>query len=98
MVFQTPQELMKFRYLVLLLATCLLAAGEWLGLLQQDPEAWFQGGSADIDTARIDQLLADRDSARKSKDFARSDAIRKELTDMGVVIEDTPQGARWKLG
>lgn len=76
----------------------LLAAGQWLGLLQQDPEAWFQGANAHIDSARIDSLLAERDAARKSRNFARSDAIRKELTEIGVVIEDTPQGARWKLG
>ncbi len=76
----------------------LLAAGEWLGLLQQDPAAWFQGASASVDVARIDALLAEREQSRKSRDFARSDAIRAELTAMGVVIEDTPQGARWKLG
>jgi cysteinyl-tRNA synthetase len=76
----------------------LLAGGAWLGILQQDPEAWFQGAGTHIDAARIDSLLAERDAARKAKDFARSDAIRRELTEIGVVIEDTPQGARWKLG
>ena len=76
----------------------LLDAGAWLGLLQQDPQAWFQGGSASVDVARIEALMAERAEVRKAKNFARSDEIRNELTAMGVVIEDTPQGARWKLG
>ncbi|MBK8068509.1 MAG: cysteine--tRNA ligase [Rhodanobacteraceae bacterium] len=76
----------------------LLDAGGWLGLLQQDPQAWFQGGSASVDVARIEALMAERAEVRKAKNFARSDEIRNELTAMGVVIEDTPQGARWKLG
>ena len=76
----------------------LLAAGEWLGLLQQDPQSWFQGDKAAIDVARIEALMSERQEARKTKDFARADAIRNELTEMGVVLEDTPQGPRWKLG
>ncbi len=76
----------------------LRAAGDWLGLLQQDPQAWFQGGSASVDVARIEALMAERAEVRKARNFARSDEIRNELTALGVVIEDTPQGARWKLG
>ncbi|GMU44667.1 MAG: cysteine--tRNA ligase [Xanthomonadales bacterium PRO6] len=76
----------------------LLAAGRWLGLLQQDPQAWFQGGAAAIDVARIEALMAERAQARKDRNWSRSDEIRNELAGMGVVIEDTPQGARWKLG
>ena len=76
----------------------LLAAGEWLGLLQQDPQAWFQtGGSANVDVARIEALMEERAAVRKARDFARSDQIRNELTALGVTIEDTAQGARWKL-
>ena len=75
----------------------LLAAGEWLGLLQQDPQSWFQSGSASVDVARIEALMAERQEARQRKDFARADQIRNEFTALGVTIEDTPQGARWKL-
>jgi cysteinyl-tRNA synthetase len=76
----------------------LLGAGAFLGLLQQDPEAWFQQGSAgdEIDTQWIERLLGERADARKRKDFATSDRIRDELAAKGIVIEDGAQGARWK--
>jgi cysteinyl-tRNA synthetase len=45
----------------------------------------------------VEQKLAEREKAREEKDFARADAIREELTEAGVVVEDTPQGARWKV-
>jgi cysteinyl-tRNA synthetase len=52
--------------------------------------------SLDPEAARIDQLLAERQSARAAKDFARADAIRDELTAMKVEIMDTPDGVKWK--
>jgi cysteinyl-tRNA synthetase len=45
---------------------------------------------------QIDALLAERDQARRSRNFARGDAIRKELADLGILIEDSKDGARWK--
>ena len=75
----------------------LLAAGELLGLLQSDPQVWFQGEQqSDSDAARFDALIAERAAARAAKNYARSDEIRKEFADAGVVIEDTPIGARWR--
>jgi len=76
----------------------LLEAGAFLGLLQQDPEAWFKRqGTQSVDPEWIESLLAERADARKRKDFATSDRIRDELAARGVIIEDGPQGARWKL-
>lgn len=46
----------------------------------------------------VEERLAARQAARQSRDFAAADAIRDEIAGRGVVIEDTPQGARWKLG
>ena len=44
----------------------------------------------------IDSMIAERNRAKKSRDFARADAIRSELLAQGVVIEDTKDGVRWK--
>jgi cysteinyl-tRNA synthetase len=45
---------------------------------------------------QIDALLAEREQARRARNFARSDSIRKELAARGIVIEDSKDGARWK--
>ncbi len=50
-----------------------------------------------IDVAKVEALLADRVAARKDKNFTRADEIRKELTQLGVMVEDTPQGTDWRV-
>ncbi len=79
--------------------SALLGAGRLLGLLQQDPEAWFQqaAGTAAVDPAWVQALLDERVAARKARDFARADAIRAELAARNIVIEDSAEGARWKI-
>jgi cysteinyl-tRNA synthetase len=72
-------------------AADLRAAGAMLGLLQV--ENWFQG---DGDTATIDAAIAERIAARKSRDFARADAIRKDLEAQGIMLEDSAQGTTWR--
>ena len=74
----------------------LLGAGLALGLLQQAPAHWFARGASGDDDARIQALIDKRAQAKKDRDFARSDAIRDQLAAEGVVLEDTPQGVRWK--
>jgi cysteinyl-tRNA synthetase len=74
----------------------LLGAGLALGLLQQAPADWFGRGATDDDDARIQALIDERVAAKAARDFARADAIRKQLADDGVLLEDTPQGVRWK--
>ena len=44
----------------------------------------------------INALVAERDQAKKRRDFARADQIRKELTEKGILIEDSKDGVRWK--
>jgi cysteinyl-tRNA synthetase len=75
----------------------LLGGGELLGLLQHDPDAWFkQTSGAAIDAAAVQQLVDARSAAKARRDFAESDRIRAQLLAMGVVVEDTAQGPRWK--
>jgi cysteinyl-tRNA synthetase len=49
-----------------------------------------------LSDAEIDALVQQRQQARKSRDFARADAIRKQLADAGIILEDTKDGLRWK--
>lgn len=51
-----------------------------------------QNGS---DDEKISQMVAERDEARKNKDWPTSDRLRDELNEMGIVLEDTAQGTRW---
>jgi cysteinyl-tRNA synthetase len=44
----------------------------------------------------IDALIADRNTARRGRDFARADAIRQELSSKGILLEDSPDGVRWR--
>ena len=77
-----------------------LAMTDVLGVNPLDP-AWgtgSAGGAAeDVLAALVQERLAARDAARAAKDFTAADAIRDQLTSIGVVIEDTPAGARWSL-
>ncbi len=73
----------------------MLAGGWLLGLLHQPITTYFQS-VGDLDPSYIDGLIDERNSARANKNFARADAIRQELADMGVELEDTRDGTRWK--
>jgi len=77
------------------LKSALLDAAGLLGLLGQDPEAWFKGGM-DETKAEIEALIARREAARKDRNFAEADRIRDALAAMGVALEDGPEGTRWK--
>ncbi len=76
-----------------LLAGELRALGGALGLLQSPPERWFRAGAnGGLSDADIDARIAARLEARKQKNWAESDRIRKELADAGVILEDKPGG------
>ncbi|MDC9613530.1 cysteine--tRNA ligase [Xenorhabdus khoisanae] len=68
-----------------------------LGLLEQDPEHFLQGGAqADDDVAKIEALIKQRNDARKNKEWALADAARDQLNEMGIELEDGPQGTTWR--
>ncbi|WP_425259447.1 cysteine--tRNA ligase [Rubrivivax sp. RP6-9] len=65
-----------------------------LGILQQPPRDYLQGGSG-LDEAAIQQRIDARAAAKRARDFAESDRIRDELLAQGVVLKDTAQGTTW---
>ena len=69
-----------------------------LGLLEQEPEAFLQSGAQvdDAEVAEIESLIQQRLDARKAKDWAAADAARDRLNEMGIVLEDGPQGTTWR--
>ena len=78
----------------------LLASAALLGLLNEDPTAWFQnkGSSDGLSNEDIDALVEERNAAKKAKNFARADEIRDQLKAAGIQLEDTREGTRWSRG
>jgi cysteinyl-tRNA synthetase len=74
----------------------LLAAGALIGLFQQDPQSWLAGDTEGLDDALIGQLIEERNTSRKERNFARADEIRDQLQEMGVTLEDVADGTRWR--
>ena len=82
----------------------LMALAGVLNILQVAPEEWLRttaaAGAADASgrptEAEIDELVAARVAARKARDFRESDRIRDVLAAQGVLLEDGPQGTRWR--
>jgi len=79
------------------LAAQMYAAGELMGLLNSDPEAWFSGHvEGDVAADEIEAIIAKRNEARANKDWAAADGFRDQLSEMGVMIEDGPGGTTWR--
>jgi len=78
----------------------LLTVAGLMGLLQQDPEQWFthSRGGSDISAEEIELLIAKRNQAKADKDYAGADGVREELKAMGVVLEDSREGTKWRRG
>ena len=76
------------------LAAQLKALGGTLGFFQANPEAFLKGAAVELD---VDAMVAARNAAKKAKDYARADGIRKELEAAGIVLEDKPGGVtEWR--
>lgn len=85
---ETREERIKYK-------SELLANAYMLGLLYNDAESWFKG-TTDAEDTEIEALIAKRAEAKKNKDWATADAIRNELKERGIVLEDSPSGTTWK--
>ncbi len=65
-------------------------------LKDASPEVVEVAKSAALSDAEVDQLVAERQQAKKSRNFARADEIRAQLAAAGIIVEDTKDGPRWK--
>ena len=80
------------------LAAKLRQLADVLGILQQDPEQFLQSGAqvnAD-EVAEIEHWVKTRADARAAKDWAQADIARDKLNELGVIVEDGPQGSSWR--
>ena len=79
----------------------ILAAGAALGLLQQNPEAWFRWHPASqsaLSDAEVEAQITARLAARATKNYAESDRIRDALAAQGVILEDSAGKTTWRRG
>ncbi|MBI1816621.1 MAG: cysteine--tRNA ligase [Deltaproteobacteria bacterium] len=74
-----------------------------LGFAQADASAWLERArrahldATDVNSAAVERLIAERNDARKARNFKRADEIRAQLKEQGIVLEDTPSGTKWKV-
>jgi cysteinyl-tRNA synthetase len=77
-----------------------LDCGKVLGLLEEEPSKFFQEmvkTPSELDAEQIENMIRERDEARKAKDWARADAIRDELSRNGLILEDGAKGTSWRF-
>lgn len=80
-------------------AAVLVRLGAVVGLLQQDPEVFFQAGAdSQLSAEEIEAKIEARINARQARDFAEADRIRDELAEQGVILDDSREGTSWRRG
>ena len=67
-----------------------------LGIGCKDAIKWFQQGVSEEEKVKIEELIKQRDEAKKEKNYEKADAIRDELKSMGIELMDTPDGTKWE--
>jgi cysteinyl-tRNA synthetase len=102
--FNTPEAVAELQLLANLAfggdanaAAQLKALAEILGLLQREPQAFLQAGPGSAPSeSSIHEKIEARLAARRGKNYAEADRIRKDLEAAGVILEDGPQGTTWR--
>jgi len=77
----------------------ILKAGQLLGILQQNPDQWFKeqvGEDSGLTADAIQSLIDERQQAKLDKNYARADAIRQQLKEQGIALEDSRAGTKWR--
>jgi cysteinyl-tRNA synthetase len=79
------------------LAAQMYASGDLMGLLGSDPDEWFAGHvEGDLPSDDIEALIEKRNAAKAARDFETADAIRDQLSEAGVTIQDGRDGTTWR--
>jgi cysteinyl-tRNA synthetase len=78
----------------------LFLAAQVLGILNENPEDFsrlLSGTDEGVDRDEVERMIRERTEARAKKDWAAADALRDRLKEMGIVLEDGPQGTTWRV-
>ncbi|WP_339896920.1 cysteine--tRNA ligase [uncultured Gilvimarinus sp.] len=79
------------------LVGALKAMGELFGLFGCAPDTFLQSaGESDMAADAVEVLIAERAQAKRDKNFARADEVRDQLLAAGIVLEDSPEGTKWR--
>ena len=82
-----------------ILKSKLILLGNLMGILQVDPESWFEkdNSTINLDEKEIEALISKRNEAKINKDYEKADAIRDDLMKNGIEIMDSSSGTTWKI-
>ena len=81
------------------LAAQMYACGDLMGVLGTDPSDWFAGhDESELTAVEIGALIDKRNTAKAAGDYAAADAVRDELKEQGVTIQDSREGTTWRRG
>ena len=82
-----------------ILKSKLILLGNLMGILQVDPESWFEkdNSTINLDEKEIEALISKRNEAKINKDYEKADAIRDDLMKKGIEIMDSSSGTTWKI-
>ena len=74
----------------------IISSGKLMGLLQESNSDFLNPNLGDQENKKINALILDRNNARKNKDYKKADAIRAELDELGIILEDNNNQTIWR--